>query len=173
MPTDAKFGCADYRGRLSRPIKASPPTGYSCLGTLWEAEAVSTRGDRGCMEGRAPAGPASRCRLNGQAMLLWPDVWTELTMKSRSQGTPVAPVFQDGAGDAFLGSKRGLGRERWERAGAATQELRRYPPLRLPGWLFHTQPHLPSFSGHMGDIWEHHVLPENLSSASRLPCLQG
>ena len=49
-------------------------------------------------------------------------------------GPPVAPVFQDGAGDAFLGSKGHWGRKESGRAGGTDPGLRAYPPL-TSAWL--------------------------------------
>lgn len=144
---------AERRGLGSRS-KHLPQLGTAAWEHWGEAEAVSTRETEDAWRDGPPAAPTSRCRLSpGQATLLWPDVWTELTMKSRSQAHLWHLCSRTEQVMPFLGAKgTGAGRG-GSGQGPLTQGSEDILHSLLPGWLFHTQPHLPSFSGHMGDIW--------------------
>lgn len=157
---------AESRRGLGSQSKPLPQLGTAAWEHWVGAEAVSTRETEDAWRDGAPAGPTSRCRLSpGQATPLQPNVRTQLTMKSRSQAHLRHLFSRTEQVMPFLGAKgTGAGRSRGEQ-GALTQGSGHILHSPLPGWLFHARTHLPSCSGHMGDIWGTTFCQKNLSSA--------
>ena len=145
---------AESRRGLSSQSKPLPQLGTAAWEHWVGAEAVSTRETGDAWRAGAPAGPMSRCRLSpGQAMPLQPNVWTQLTMKSRSQAHLWHLFSRMEQVMPFLGAKGTGAGSSWGGQGALTQGSGHILHSPLPAWLFHARPHLPSCSGHMGDIW--------------------